>query len=149
MPQELRITHISGNHFVNFNKLCPNVPWVILFQSYVRYVWGPKKGSRDLFFVLWNLMISWIVFILHRKIFPIHHTCMSCLFFSFLLIYKTRPNDFDLQLGCCISDAFSIFQLYYGKNKLYSMKWWWCPLCSRPTNTLSWIFIVLSHWNSL
>jgi len=21
----------------------------------------------------------------------------------------TRPNDFDLQLGCCISDAFSIF----------------------------------------
>ena len=34
---------------------------------------------------------------------------MTCLFFSFLLIYKTRPNDFDLQLGCCISDAFSIF----------------------------------------
>jgi hypothetical protein len=56
-----------------------------------------------------NLMISWIVFILHRKIFPIHHTCMTCLFFSFLLIYTTRPNDFDLQLGCCISDAFSIF----------------------------------------
>jgi hypothetical protein len=23
---------------------------------------------------------------------------MTCLFFSFLLIYKTRPNDFDLQL---------------------------------------------------
>jgi hypothetical protein len=22
---------------------------------------------------------------------------------------KTRPNDFDLQLGCCISDALSIF----------------------------------------
>jgi hypothetical protein len=22
---------------------------------------------------------------------------------------RTRPNDFDLQLGCCISDAFSIF----------------------------------------
>jgi hypothetical protein len=31
------------------------------------------------------------------------------LFFSFLLICKARPNDFDLQLGCCISDAFSIF----------------------------------------
>ena len=26
-----------------------------------------------------------------------------------LLIYKTKPNDFDLQLGCYISDAFSIF----------------------------------------
>ena len=29
---------------------------------------------HNLFVVLWNLMISWIVFILHRKIFPIHHT---------------------------------------------------------------------------
>ena len=35
------------------------------------------------------------------------------LFFSFLLIYKTRPKDFDLQLGCCISDAFSIFNLFF------------------------------------
>jgi hypothetical protein len=34
---------------------------------------------------------------------------MTCLFFSFLLIYKTRPSDFVLQLGRCISDAFSIF----------------------------------------
>ena len=34
-----------------------------------------------------------------------------CSTISFLLIYKTRPNDFDLQLGCCISDAFSIFLL--------------------------------------
>ena len=52
------------------------------------------------------------VFILHRKIFPIHHTCTTCLFFSFLLIYKTRPNDLDLQLGRCISDAFLIFYIY-------------------------------------
>jgi hypothetical protein len=42
---------------------------------------------------------------------------MTCLFFSFLLIYKTRPNDFDLQLGCCISDAFSILMI------LISCKW--------------------------
>ena len=76
----LRITHISETILSILTKLCPNVLWVILFQSYVRYVWG-----------------------------PIHHTYMTCLFFSFLLIYKTRPNDFDLQLGCCISDAFSIF----------------------------------------
>ena len=42
---------------------------------------------------------------------------MTCLFFSFLLIYKTRPKDFDLQLGCCISDAFSILMI------LISCKW--------------------------
>ena len=34
-----------------------------------------------------------------------------CSTISLLLIYETRPNDFDLQLGCCISDAFSIFLL--------------------------------------
>jgi len=22
------------------------------------------------------------------------------------------------------------------QNKLKSMKWWWCPLCSRPTRLL-------------
>jgi hypothetical protein len=27
------------------------------------------------------------------------------------------------------------------------MKWWWGPLCSK-TNMLSWIFIVLAHWNN-
>ena len=32
------------------------------------------------------------------------------------------------------------------------MRWWWGPLCTRPTlyliNILSWIFIVLAHWNN-
>ena len=74
-------------------------------------------------------MISWIVFILHRKICSIHHTCMTCLFISFLLIYKTRPNDFDLQLGCCISDVFSIFSYSFWKVLLlllfFSLQIWW------------------------
>ena len=36
----LRITHtcISETILSILAKLCPNVPWVILFQSYVRYV---------------------------------------------------------------------------------------------------------------
>ena len=89
LPEDfLRITHFYETILSILTILCPNFPWVILFQSYVRYVWG-----------------------------PIHHTCMS-LFFSFLLIYKTRPNDFDLQLGCCISDAFSIFQYYFMNDYL-------------------------------
>jgi hypothetical protein len=41
------------------------------------------------FFVLWNLMISWIVFILHRKIFPIHHTYIYSLV-SYLFIKQDQ-----------------------------------------------------------
>ena len=95
----LRITHISETILSILTKLCPNVPWVILFQSYVRYVWGPKKGSRG--------GLKWLIILIFKD-----HTCMTCLFFSFLLIFKTRPNDFDLQHSCCISDAFSIFFSY-------------------------------------
>ena len=100
----LRITHISETILSILIKLCPNVPWVILFQTYVRYVWGPKKGPRG--------GLKWLIILIFKN-----HTCMTCLFFSFLLIYKTRPNDFDLQLGCCISDAFSILMI------LISCKW--------------------------
>ena len=28
----------------------------------------------------------------------------------------------------------AIFQLYSSENKLQSMSWWWCPLCTRPTH---------------
>jgi hypothetical protein len=45
----LRITHISETILSILTKLCPNVPWVILFQSYVQYVWpkeGPKRGPK-------------------------------------------------------------------------------------------------------
>ena len=32
----------------------------------------------------------------------------------------TRPNDFDLQLGCCISDTFSIFKIHnYTKKTMH------------------------------
>jgi hypothetical protein len=34
----LRITDISETILSILTKLCPNVPWVILFQIYVRYV---------------------------------------------------------------------------------------------------------------
>ena len=27
------------------------------------------------------------------------------------------------------------------------MRWWWSPLCTRPT-PLVWFFIVLAHWNN-
>lgn len=68
-------------------------------------LFGPAKGwpsfqalhllqhsicyPHNLFFVLWNLMISWIVFILHRKIFPIHHTYIYSLV-SYLFIKQDQ-----------------------------------------------------------
>ena len=33
------------------------------------------------------------------------------------------------------------------RNKLHSMTWWWCPLYTRQAR-LSWILIVLAHWNN-
>jgi hypothetical protein len=47
------------------------------------------KCPNNLFFVLWNLMISWIVFILHRKIFPINHTYIYSLV-SYLFIKQDQ-----------------------------------------------------------
>jgi len=32
------------------------------------------------------------------------------------------------------------------RTRCISMRWWWCPLCTR--STLSWSFIVLVHWNN-
>jgi len=34
---------------------------------------------------------------------------------------------------CCLTPTPKFFQLYHGKNKLNSMKWWWCPLCTKLT----------------
>ena len=47
------------------------------------------KCPNNLFFVLWNLMIYWIVFILHREIFPIHHTYIYSLV-SYLFIKQDQ-----------------------------------------------------------
>jgi len=38
---------------------------------------------------------------------------------------------FNSQLG--------IFQEYHGENKLNLMRWWWCPLCTRPTRSVDFV----------
>jgi hypothetical protein len=59
------------------------------------------KCPNNLFFVLGNLMVSWIVFILHRKIFPIHHTYIYSLV-SYLFIKQ------DQMILICISAVASL-----------------------------------------
>ena len=114
----LRITHISETILSILTKLCPNVPWMILFQSYVRYVWGPKKGPRG--------GLKWLIIIIFKNLL-VNQQCQKIGTWHIILINLENrnpvwPNDFDLQLGCCISDAFSIFK--YGcwenfNNKMY------------------------------
>ena len=73
--------------------------------------WGPGWSPSPTGSFFENYTYLWNHFVNFNQTLP---KCslgdpLPKLFFSFLLIYKTRPNDFDLQLGCCISDAFSIF----------------------------------------
>ena len=113
MPQELRpgfflrITHISETIMSILTKLCPNVPWVILFQSYVWYVWGPKKGPRG--------GLKLLIILIFKNLLLVNQQCQKIDAWHITLINLENrnpvwPNDFDLQLGFCISDAFSIFQ---------------------------------------
>jgi hypothetical protein len=45
---------------------------------------------------------------------------------------------------CCLTPKWAICHLFHGDNKLHSMGWYWCLVCSRS----SWIFIVLAHWHN-
>jgi hypothetical protein len=37
--------------------------------------------------------------------------------------------------------------LFMARTSLFSTRWWWGPLCSRPTRWVG-FFIVLAHWNN-
>jgi len=41
-------------------------------------------------------------------------------------------------LDCCVMPIhkWTILQLYHGENKLHSMRWWWCLLCTRSTRSV-------------
>ena len=95
------------NHFVNFSKICPNVPWVqssFLFQSYVRYVWGPKKGPRG--------GLKWLIILIFKNLLLVNQQCQKIDTWHITLItFENRnpvwPNDFDLHfwllhLWCCL-----------------------------------------------
>ena len=41
----------------------------------------------------------------------------------------------------------AIFQLYLvARTSKFSMRWWWSPICTRPTCWFG--FLVLAHWNN-
>ena len=100
--------HISQTILSILTKLFPNVPWVqssFLFQSYVRYVWGQKKGPRG--------GLKWLIILIFKNLLLVNQQCQKIDTWHITLINLEKrnpvwPNDFDVQLGCCISDAFSI-----------------------------------------
>ena len=62
----------------------------------------------------------------------LHKICMSA---------DSRVNGWLL-----FNTKLAIFQLYHGKYKIHSMRWW-CKLCTRPAHLVG-SFIVLAHWNN-
>ena len=94
------------NHFVNFNQALPKCSLGDPFQSYVRYVWDPKNGPRG--------GLKWLIILIFKNLLIVNQQCQKIdTWHKTLINLENRnlvwPNDFDLQLGCCISDAFSIF----------------------------------------
>jgi hypothetical protein len=92
------------NHFVNFNQVLPKCslgdPLPKLCSVCLGSKEGPKRGPKMInYFNFKNLLVNQQC----QKIDTWHIT---------LINLENRnlvwPNDFDLQLGCCICDAFSI-----------------------------------------
>jgi hypothetical protein len=53
----------------------------------------------------------------------------------------------DSVSDCCLMPIQQFFSYIMTRTSLFSMRWWWGPLCTRPTH---WVvfFIVLAHWNN-
>jgi hypothetical protein len=48
---------------------------------------------------------------------------------------------------CCLIPTRQFFSYIIGRTSKFSMRWWWGPLCTRPTCLVR-FFIVLAHWNN-
>ena len=76
-------------------------------------------------------------------------SCHFCRLYSELKSWTSRDIIFFLKSECCksewvicsLSPTQQFFSYIHGENP---MRWWWDPLCTR----LSWICIVLAHWNN-
>ena len=68
------------------------------------YIWGPKKGPRG--------GLKWLIILIFKNLLLVNQQCQKIDNWHITLINLENrnpvwPNEFDLQLGCCISDAFS------------------------------------------
>jgi hypothetical protein len=71
-----------------------------------------------------------------------------------MLIYSNlfwKSIDIELVSQLLLLNAKCVFfQLYFGENKFLFMKWWWRPLCTRPTHC-HWdleCYSSTAHWHN-
>jgi hypothetical protein len=62
--------------------------------------------------------------------------------------YNKICHDFERVIDCCLTPIQQFFSYMYimARTSLFSMRWWWGPLCTRPTRWVG--FLVLAHWNN-
>jgi hypothetical protein len=140
----------------------PRMQWIVGFDPWSNQTKGNTIGiccfstkhpvfrSKNKDWLAWNrdnvsewastikiqLIVVWykadiIIISLNITCFIVFMLRMVC--FVVLYRYWDGYQYFILWVGdCCLTTNQHFFQLYYGENKLYSMKWWWCPLCTRP-----------------
>ena len=68
----------------------------------------------------------------HRKLFKKPFTYSGPKLWNKLL-FSIWQVPLKISEGLLLNTNWVIFQLYYGKNNLYSIRWWWCLLYTRPT----------------
>ena len=55
-----------------------------------------------------------------------------------------RVDDSWVTMCLLLNTKWLNFQLYHGKNKLHSMRWWWCPPCTRLTSLVGLLWCLLA-----
>ena len=82
------------------------------FENYTLFTvcLGSKEGPRG--------GLKWLIILIFKNLLLVNQQCQKIdTWYITLINLENRnpvwPNEFDLQLGCCISNAFSIFFSYY------------------------------------
>ena len=95
------------------------------------------KGDLNFIIVSYYFFVSQNVFCIFRLV----GECVKCNHIKKWQEYIYWVSDYCLTLN-------QHFQLCHGENKLHSMKWWWCPLYSRPACRVGFL-LLLVQWTTV
>ena len=91
------------NHLVNFSQTLHKCSFGWSSSKVMFGMSGVPRGG-----------LKWLIILIFKNLLLVNQQCQKIDTWHITLINLENrnpgwPNDFDLQLGCCISDAFSIF----------------------------------------